>query len=107
MYVLALPACVCLLLYVSRPFSALFQLLVALWCQLLVLVPPSSFSFTPIGLYFSVSVVRAREGLAQPQACRLGVVSAAPCLQVAAGELAAATRLQQAMLSNTCTCVGL
>ncbi len=39
---------------------------------------------------------RAREGLAQPQACRAGDVSAAPCLQVAAGEPAAATRLRQA-----------
>ncbi len=30
----------------------------------------------------------------QPQASRAGDVSAAPCLQVAAGELAAATRLR-------------
>ncbi len=36
--------------------------------------------------------VHAREGLEQPQACRTGDVSAATCLQVAAGELAAATR---------------
>jgi hypothetical protein len=37
---------------------------------------------------------RAQVGLAQPQACRAGDVSAALCLQVAAGELAAATRLR-------------
>jgi hypothetical protein len=38
--------------------------------------------------------MHALKGLAQPQACRAGDVSAAPCLQVAAGELAATTRLR-------------
>ncbi len=38
----------------------------------------------------------------QPQACRAGDVSAAPCLQVAARELAAATRLRQAMPLSAC-----
>ncbi len=48
--------------------------------------------------------MRAWEGLAQPQACRAGDVSAAPCLQVAAGEQARTARLQQAMPSSACAC---
>ncbi len=44
--------------------------------------------------------VHALKGLVQLQACRAGDVSAAPCLQVAAGELAAATRLRQARPSR-------
>ncbi len=44
--------------------------------------------------YMSEEHVHALKGLAQPQACRAGDVSAALCLQVAAGELAAATRLR-------------
>ncbi len=54
-------------------------------------------SFGPIGQNLT-------EGLAQPQACRAGDVSAASCLQVAAGELAAATRLRQARPLSACTC---
>ncbi len=38
----------------------------------------------------------------QPQVCCVGDVSSAPCLQVAAGELAAATRLRQARPSSAC-----
>ncbi len=40
--------------------------------------------------------VHVLKGPAQPQACRAGDESAASCLQVATGELAAATRLRQA-----------
>ncbi len=46
--------------------------------------------------------LREREGLAQLQACRAGDVSAAPCLQVAEGELTAATRLRQARPLSAC-----
>ncbi len=50
----------------------------------------------------SSMLMRAREGLTSPQACRAGDLSAAPCLQVAAGELAAAIRLRQARTLNAC-----
>jgi hypothetical protein len=53
--------------------------------------------------YFCDTSVREK-GLAQPQACRAGDVSAASCLQVAAGEQAAATRLRQARPLSACTC---
>jgi hypothetical protein len=45
---------------------------------------------------------RAREGLVQPQVCLAGDVSPAPCLPLAAGELAAAARLRQARSLSAC-----
>ncbi len=59
--------------------------------------------FGPIGQNCIVSVAQAcAKGLAQPQTCRAGDVSAAPCLLLAAGELAAATRLRQARPLSAC-----
>ncbi len=100
--------------FVRGPFvSVLFDLFKVVQCvsmRLCCLLYRDVLFFTPSNkiLLFS-RPKRAREGLAQPQACRAGAVCAAPCLQVAAGELAAATHLRQAGPLSACAyalCLG-